>query len=186
MDPEKPGELSEADAESLARAVQAGEDTVAVPAELTEEAAEEQPAEAREQTLYTRILAMPMGERIKLALRGNKDARTILLRDTNKLVRRFVLLNVRITDGEVIAVARNRNVDEEMLRIITQRREWMRNYQVRLAIATNPKTPLPLALRQVAGLAERDLRQLAKSKNVPEAVAAHARRLLFARREGPG
>jgi hypothetical protein len=177
-------ELSDAQAEALVKAVQAGEDTVAVPSELTEEEAPGAPADAAKQSLYAQILLMSMGERIKLALRGNKDARTILLRDTNKLIRRFVLLNARITDGEVIAIARTRNSDDDMLRLITGRREWMRNYEVRLALTTNPKTPLPVALRQVATLTERDLRTLAKSKNVPEAVAAHARRLLFARREG--
>jgi hypothetical protein len=95
-------------------------------------------------------------------------------------------LNPRVTESEVIAVARTRNADEEMLRIITDRREWMRNYQVKLALVTNPKTPLPVAMRQLGTLAERDIRTLAKSKNVPEAVAAQARRLMLARRERSG
>jgi hypothetical protein len=182
---EDPDELTEAQAEALARAVQAGEDAIAVPAELTDESAP--PVDTvRALNLQQQILHMAIGERIKLALRGNKDARAILIRDANKLVRRFVLLNARISDGEVISIARNRNVDEEMLRTITEHREWMRNYQVKLALATNPKTPLPLAIRQVPTLAERDLRTLAKSKDVPEAVAAQARRLVFARRERSG
>ena len=84
------------------------------------------------------------------ALRGNKDARTILMRDPNRLIRRFVLQNPRIGDGEVIAVARNRSADEELLRMINEKREWVRNYQVRHALATNPKTPLQIALRHVA------------------------------------
>jgi hypothetical protein len=123
---------------------------------------------------------MSMGERIKLALRGNKDARMILIRDPSKLVRRFVLRNPRISDAEVIAVARNRSAEEDLLRKISEKKEWMRNYQVRLSLTTNPKTPLPIALKQVNLLGERDLRALAKSKNVSHAVAAQARRLLLA------
>jgi hypothetical protein len=127
---------------------------------------------------------MDMSEKIKLALRGNRDARMILIRDGNKLIRRFVLQNPRISDSEIISLARNKGTDDELLRIVTDKREWMRNYQVRLALATNPKTPLPVALRQVASLEQRDLRQIAKSKNVPQAIAAHARRLLMAQHGG--
>lgn len=164
------------DPEAIAQAVIAGEDGIAVPQELLEEQKEAAPAPAG--SLYAQILTMGMAEKIKLALRGNKDARSILIRDANKLVRRLVLQNPRVSDAEVIAVARNRTADEELLRIIAERREWMRNYQVRLSLASNPKTPLVIALKQVGTLGERDLRLIAKSKNVPAGVAVQARRLL--------
>ena len=175
--PEEEPELSEAEATELARRIEAGEDGIAVPAELVEEP-EERKAPPPE-NLYAQILRMPMAGKIKLALRGNRDARMILIRDTNKLLRRFVLLNPRIGEDEVIAVTRNKSADDELLRMIAERREWMRNYQVRLGLATNPKARLPVALRQVGTLDERDLRIIAKSKNVPAAVAAQARRLLM-------
>ena len=176
--PEEERELSEAEANELARQIEAGEDGIAVPAELLEE-----PEERRApppQNLYARILRMKITEKLKLALRGNRDARMILVRDTNKLLRRFVLLNPRIGEDEVIAVTRNKSADDELLRMITERREWMRNYQVRLGVATNPKTPLAVALRQLPTLGERDLRMLAKSRNMPQTVVAQARRLLLA------
>jgi len=175
--PEEEPELSEAEATELARRIEAGEDGIAVPAELVEEP-EERKAPPPE-NLYAQILRMPMAGKIKLALRGNRDARMILIRDTNKLLRRFVLLNPRIGEDEVIAVTRNKSADDELLRMIAERREWMRNYQVRLGLATNPKARLPVALRQVGTLEERDLRIIAKSKNVPAAVSAQARRLLM-------
>jgi hypothetical protein len=168
----------EAEVAALVAAVEAGTDTVAVPEELLEEPEESITPAAR--SLYAQIVHMGTAEKIKLALRGNKDARSILIRDTNKLIRRIVLLNPRISDGEVVAVARNRSADEELLRLIAERREWVRNYQVRLALATNPKTPLVLALKQLGMLGERDLRQLAKSRNVSQTVAAQARRMLMA------
>ena len=164
------------DPEAIAQAVLAGNDAIAVPQELLEEKEESPPPGAG--SLYAQILTMGIAEKIKLALRGNKDARSILIRDTNKLIRRLVLQNPRVGDAEVIAVARNRTADEELLRIIAERREWMRNYQVRLSLATNPKTPLVIALKQVATLAERDIRLIAKSKNVPGGVAVQARRVL--------
>jgi hypothetical protein len=171
------GEGEEAVAE-LVRSIEAGSDTINVPAELIDEPAEAAPPPPR--SLYARILTMSIAEKLKLALRGNKDARAILIRDSSKLIRRFVMQNPRLSDAEVIAIARNRSSDDELLRVIIERREWMRNYQVRLALATNPKTPLAVALRQLPTLGERDLRMLAKSRNVPQTVVAQARRLLLA------
>jgi len=175
--PEEEGELSETEAGELAQRIEAGEDGIAVPAELVEEPEERRAAPP--QNIYAQILRMTMAEKIKVALRGNRDARMILIRNTNRLLRRFVLLNPRIGEDEVIAVTRNKSADDELLRMITERREWMRNYQVRLGLATNPKSRLPVALRQVGTLDERDLRLIAKSKNVPAAIAAQARRLLM-------
>ncbi|HZP40319.1 MAG TPA: hypothetical protein VFD84_02275 [Candidatus Binatia bacterium] len=174
-----------ADAEAIVQAVEAGTDGIHVPEELLVEPEETKVRPAEAQSLYARILAMGTGEKIKLALRGNKDVRLILARDPARLVRRLVLMNPRITDAEVIAVARNRSADEELLRLITQKREWMRNYQVRLALVTNPKTPLAISMRQLPTLGERDIRALAKSKNVPQAVATQARRMI-ASRQLPG
>ena len=175
-------EASDADAEAIARAVEAGTDDIVVPAEmLVEEPEAATPPLAR--SLYAQIINMGIGEKIKLALRGNRDARAILIRDAQKLIRRFVLQNPRVTDTEVIAVARNRSADEELLRIIFERREWMRNYQIRLALATNPKTPLVLALKQLTTLTDGDLRLLTKSKNVSATVASQARRILMTMRE---
>ena len=174
-------EADEVDAEAIAQAVEAGTDGITVPAELLVEP--EQPAPPLARSLYAQIIVMGIGEKIKLALRGNRDARAILIRDSQKLIRRFVLQNPRVTDTEVIAVARNRSADEELLRIIFDRREWMRNYQVRLALATNPKSPLVLALKQLATLTDGDLRLLAKLKNVSATVASQARRILLTMRE---
>jgi len=174
---------NEVEVAELVRSIEAGEDKIELPEELVVEP--ERAADAPPQgTLQARIITMNPSEKIKLALRGNRDARMILIRDGNKMIRRFVLQNPRTSDSEVISLARNKNADNELLQIVTQHREWMRNYQVRLAIATNPKAPLPIALRQVSSLDQRDLRQIAKSKNVPQAIAAHARRILMAQHGG--
>ena len=168
-------ELDEGDVADLVRRIEAGEDGVAVPGELLEE----KPATPAARSLYAQIMTMPIAQKIKLALRGNQDARVILVRDANKLIRRFVLMNPRIGENEIVAIVRNKSADDELIRMITDRRDWMRLYQVRLGLATNPKAQLPIALRLLATLEERDVRQIAKSKNVPQAVAAHARRILF-------
>ncbi len=166
------------DLAALADEIQQGRDTIVVPEELlVERRLEQQGAK----NLQAEIRAMRIGERLKLALKGNRDARTLLLRDANHLVQRFVLQNPRITDEEIVALAKNRNIDRELLDGICHRKEWVSNYQVRLALATNPKTPLAMAVRFVPTLLPRDLRLLAKSKNVPAAVNGMAKRLVIDR-----
>jgi len=164
------------DLEVIAESIRRGDDTYHVPEELLVEP--EPPVPPINKSLYAQVLAMKVGERIKLALKGNRDARMILVRDTNRLIPRFVLQNPRLSEDEVIAVARNRNLDGDLLRLIGDHKNWPRNYQVRLALVSNPKTPLATSLHYVNSLLERDLRLLAKSKNVSAAVVAQARRIL--------
>ena len=168
------------DLDALAEEIQQGRDAIVVPEELVEERPPEKQVTGN---LQIKIQAMKVGERLKLALKGNRDARTVLLRDPNRMVQRFVLLNPRITDDEVQGLAKNRNVDRELLEGIARRKDWVSNYQVRLALATNPKTPLAMAVRFVPTLQPRDLRLLAKSKNVPAAVCSTAKRLILKRGE---
>ena len=171
------------DEAGIAAAVEAGTDGIVVPNALVEDPA---PGKAVEASLLLQLQSMPVSERIKLALRGNRETRMLLLRDANKMIRRFVLQNPRIGDEEIIAVAKNRSADDELLRMIGESREWTKNYQVRLSLVTNPKTPLVLALRFVNGLNERDVRMLAKSKNVSATVANAAKRIVLQKTGGQG
>ncbi len=168
----------EADEEAIAEQVLAGTDGIAVPEGLVEEPAR---GATVEKTLLQRISSMTVAERIKLALHGNRESRMLLLRDPNKMIRRFVLQNPRVADDEVIAIGKNRSADEELLRIIADNRDFAKNYQVRHALVTNPKTPLTIALRFLSGLQERDIRGLAKSKNVSATIAAQAKRIVLQR-----
>ncbi len=164
--------------DQLADDIQSGRDSIAVPAELLEE---REPEKRPNLNLAAQIQGMGVGQKIKLALKGNRDARMILIRDSSRIVQRFVLNNPRITEDEIVALAKNRSIDRELLDQICRRKEWLANYQVKLALATNPKTPLAIAVRLVPTLLPRDLRALAKSKNVPSAVNGMAKRLVIER-----
>jgi hypothetical protein len=164
------------DLAALAEDIQEGRDTIVVPEELLEER-----RAPSSKNLLAQLRDMTVAERLKLALKGNRDARTLLLRDANRMVQRFVLQNPRISDEEIVALAKNRNIDSELLDIVCRRKEWVSKYPVRLALTTNPKTPLTMAVRFVPTLLPRDLRTLAKSKNVPAAVNGMAKRLVIDR-----
>ena len=176
-------ERSEEDAHAAAAAagILAGTDDIWMPIEFVKD--DIPPPRAPLPAISVQIARMSIIERVKLALLGGKDARIILCRDGNRVVRRYVLLNPRITDGEVAAIVNSKLADEEILRIVAEKREWCKNYQVRLGLIRNPKTPLVLAIALVPTLIVKDLARLAKSRDVPQGVVSHARRIYLERRD---
>jgi len=127
---------------------------------------------------YQEIRDLPVPDKVKLAMSGDKEARAILIRDSNKQVQEAVLNSPRITEAEIAAVANSRNVSDELLRKIASNREWMKNYQVRLALVNNPKTPLPVGLKIIGTLMLADLKRLSKSKGVSNVLVTTAQRNL--------
>ncbi len=148
-----------------------------------EEESGEQPPE-KGVALSNLIREMKIPQRIKLAMFGNQTARTILLRDTNRLIPFFVLENPRITDNEILEIARNTQLDEGILRAVGNNLQWMKGYPVKQALVANAKTPIDVTLRWLKFIKDKDLARLAKSKNVPQVVATQARKLAEKRQSG--
>lgn len=132
--------------------------------------------EGKKLSLGKRILAMNVSEKIKLATKGNKEARGILIRDSNKLVSVAVIRSPRITDGEVLTQAQNKICPDDVLRVIFSNREWLRKYAIKLALVKNPKVPQGVSMRLLNTLHEHDVKSLAKDKNVPGTVQMLAKK----------
>jgi hypothetical protein len=128
--------------------------------------------------LFNLVQKMSVFQKIKLGRMGNKEARGLLVRDRNKIVAMAAVTSPKITDNELFSIAQSRNVNDEVIRIVSANREVTRNYRVKLALVTNPKCPQATAMKFVNYLQDKDLRTLMKSKDVPTAVSAHARRIL--------
>ena len=135
--------------------------------------------EKRGKSRYQEIQDLPVPEKVKLAMSGDKEARSILIKDASKQVQEAVMDSPRITEQEIAAIANSRNVGEEILRKIANNRDWMKNYQVRIGLANNPKTPLTIGLRIIGTLMISDLKRLSKSKGVSSVLTAAANRILI-------
>jgi len=131
---------------------------------------------------YQQLQEMAVAEKIKMALTGDKEWRTLLIREANKMVNTAVLKNPRITEGEVLAVAKNRSASDDLIRIILLNREWVKNYEVKKALVVHPRTPLQKAMRFMTFLTEKDIKELAKSRNVTQAIVNNARRMLHSKK----
>lgn len=134
------------------------------------------------QSKYQLAQTMGVGDKIKVALTGDKEWRSLLIKDSNKLVSGSVVRNPRITEAEILTIAKSTVQNDEILRTICMNKEWIKNYNIRKALALNNKTPLPNALRYLSTLTEKDLAALAKSKNVSSVISTQARRLLLNKR----
>jgi hypothetical protein len=174
-----------APAEEAAEEEAAAQSDPEFPAELLDdfEEEEEEVVEEKKKGIHQMIQGMNVGKKIKLALLGNKEARTLLIKDSNKIVATSVVKSPKITDGEIVAIANMRTVYDEIIRIIARTSEWTRHYTIQVALANNPKTPFPIALRFARGLNLKDLDQLSKNKNVPSQLAKIAKSLYNERRQ---
>jgi hypothetical protein len=128
---------------------------------------------------YQQILVLGVAEKIKVALTGDKEWRTLLLRESNKLVSSAVLKNPRITEGEVLAVAKSKASNDEMIRLILLNREWLKSYEMKKTLMRHPRTPLSKALRFMSILTSKDLKTIAKSKDISAVLVNNARRILM-------
>lgn len=129
-------------------------------------------------SMQKRIQRMSMVDKIGCALKGPKEARSLLIRDSNKEIALTVLKNPKISDSEVEFYAASTSVSEDIPREIGKNREWCKKYGVTRALVFNPKTPVGIALDKLPLIREKDLQFLSKSKNVPSAVRNGAKGLL--------
>lgn len=130
---------------------------------------------------YRRILTMNTAQKAILAMKGGREERMILIRDTNKIVSQSVLRNGRLTEQEVEQIARMRNVSDEILRLVGTNREWVKNYAVVTNLVHNPRTPPGISTNFVSRLVNKDLKVLQSDKNVPEIIRKMAKRTLETR-----
>jgi len=128
-------------------------------------------------SLIRRIMFMTTRDRMKLAMKGDREARGILVRDSNKVVSTAVINNPRITEHEVENIASMRTVSDEVLRLIAMNRTWARSYPIIHNMARNPRTPIPTVVNILPRIRTKDLQILSQNRNVSEAVRRQAIRL---------
>jgi hypothetical protein len=127
--------------------------------------------------LIRRIMLMTVKDRIKLGLKGDREARAILIRDPNRVVATAVINNPRITEHEVESIAAMRTVADEVLRLISANRAWARSYTIIHNLVRNPRTPITTSISILPRIRSKDLQHLSQNRNVPEGVRRQAARL---------
>jgi hypothetical protein len=124
------------------------------------------------------LQAMTVPQRLKLAMKGSREQRAVLVRDPNRMIAAAVLSSPKLAETEVEAFARMANVSEDVLRTISMNRSWMRRLAVAAALVKNPKTPAAISLHLLPRMTQRDVKQLSIDRNVPEALRLNARKMM--------
>jgi hypothetical protein len=132
--------------------------------------------------MYAQIAQMTITQKIRRATLGTGAERMLLVRDTNRLVATAAATSPLLKEGEAARIAASRNVIDDVLRIIARNRDFVRSYQVKLNLISNPRTPFTFSSRLIPHLRENDLRSMSKSKNVPAAVQTAVRQQLMRKR----
>lgn len=132
-------------------------------------------------SLIRRVMMMTVKDRLKLGMKGDREARSILIRDSNRVVAMAVIHNPRITDQEIESISAMRTVSDEVLRAISMNRAWARSYPIILNLARNPRTPIASAINILPRIHTKDLQGISQNRNVSEAVRRQAVRLAAAR-----
>ena len=140
---------------------------------------EEQQLEQKKLSITQQIMRLSIAKKIEWAnKKGNREVRSILLRDPNKLVQLAVMQSPRITEGEVAKVALSRTAPQEVLQYIYNSRQLMKNYQIKVNLINNPKMPVGVSMRFLSSLRMAEVKAVAKNKNVPHGLATAAKKLV--------
>ncbi len=142
--------------------------------EVVEDAESDQ---AKRETLLQKLARLRVVERVQMALKGSREERGLLIRDSCKVVQRAVLQSPLLTDREVESFAGMASLGEEALRIIAGNRKFRKSYTIMRTLMFNAKTPLEVTLHLLPTMKEMDVKMLAGNKNVPDTLRKAAQRL---------
>src|SRR3954468_15189820 len=140
---------------------------------------EERALEQKKESITQQVMKLGIAKKIEWAnKKGNREVRSILLRDPNKLVQLAVIQSPRITEGEISKVALSRTAPQEVLQFIYNNRQLMKNYQIKMNIVTNPKVPVGVSMRFLSTLRMAEVKAVAKNRNVSQGLATAAKKLM--------
>jgi hypothetical protein len=128
--------------------------------------------------LYARMAEMTVSQKIRCATLGSAAERLLCVRDSNRLVAAAAAKSPLLKEPEAVQITASRNVSEDVLRLLAMNKDFTRNYQIKLNLVSNPRTPFTFAARLVPMLRESELKMLSKSKNVTGAISTAVRQQL--------
>lgn len=126
--------------------------------------------EQKAKSIYAKVAKMSVSQKVQLALKGNKEERALLIRDSSKVISRAVLNSPKLTDSEVESFSNSKSVSDEVLRLISMSRKFMKSYATMRNLVNNPKTPIDVAMTLLNRLVITDVRMVAGNKGVSEIV----------------
>jgi hypothetical protein len=142
-----------------------------------------EPEDGDDVSLITRLSKMNVGQKLRAALFGSREERSILVRDSNRLVACSVVKNPKFTVTEADQTAKSRNISTDVLRLIARHRDFGKAYTIQKNLVVNPRCPADIALNLVPVLNDHDLKLMIRNRNLGEAVRRQAKKVFEVREE---
>jgi hypothetical protein len=172
----RPGSVATEDID--APLIDIGDELEAAEAAALEAAATEGATDAPPDSARTPLHSLSVPKRLKVAMKGTREQRAVLVRDPNRMIAAAVLSSPKLAVTEVESFARMTNVSEDVLRTIFMNRGWIRKIAVATALVRNPKTPPAISLNLLPRMSQRDVKMLSIDRNVPEALRLNAKKIV--------
>jgi hypothetical protein len=153
------------------------EDAAKFPSDMIRDS-EENCTEEQRQNLHQKILTMSTADKFRLAIFANREVRNLLIHDPKRMISLAVLKNQRVNEKEILLYAQRKDLSEDVVSAIAKDPKWKKSYPMKLALVTNPKTPLSLSIHLLPHLQDRDLKSISRDKDVAPALKQKAQEFL--------
>jgi len=131
-----------------------------------------------ERHLLNMIPKLELGEKITLARQVPLGIVLVFIKEESPRVIEALLVNPRLREIEVRALAENPDTQPEVLRAVAQSSRWAAREPVRLALVKNSRTPVHVALRLLVQMPKQRIERLLGQHELPQAVRLGAERIL--------
>ncbi|HXU35398.1 MAG TPA: hypothetical protein VN937_03475 [Blastocatellia bacterium] len=138
-------------------------------------------AAGKQTSVWDRVRALSYAEKIILATKTDRSERAVLIQENDPQILYYLLKNPRITTEEVLRIARMTSISAMVADQIAKTSQWSTNQEIRSALVNNPRTAPSLALKLLPTLPESEIRHIAKSTAVSQALKQSAMRILMSR-----
>jgi hypothetical protein len=139
-------------------------------------------SEEKWENIYEKLMGLNTQQKIRLAHVANLPIRMLLIQSPIKVISLAVLKNPKLTESEVFRYSQQKNLVEDILLGIARDPKWIKNYPIKLAIVSNPKTPLSVSVSFLSHLHDNDLKALSRDKNVSTVLSRAAHQMLIKRK----
>ncbi len=131
-----------------------------------------------ERKLLLKLPKLTVGEKIGLARRTPRSFYRPLAATSEDQVIVALLENPRLTENDLVDLLNSGTTSPGIFSAVLRSPRWAPRRGVRMAMARNPLTPLPVALSAMAELRPSELKDLCDGPKLPQGVQKGALRLL--------
>jgi len=124
--------------------------------------------------LAQKLKHLTLGEKKAYARKRDFGHIEFLLHDTDPTVISNLLKNPKLTEGDVIKIAANKNATGKILEEIFRSNKWISLYRIKKALVFNENTPVDISMNLCSFLLKQDLKRIVKDKKLDPVIVNRA------------